>query len=310
MTHFLFASLIILTQLLPIAFIKQPIGYLLTDNNRVIIDNIDSDKKIIYQSAPPVKHSQSLGILTSADSVLVLDSDSQTVLFQKNPRAILPIASITKLMTALVFLDYMIDFNKEVNLVEADQVAGGNVALDSDDIVTVRDLFNASLVGSANNATEALARLTGIVRDEFINKMNQRAKELGLNDTIFEDVTGLSPANVSTAYDIAKLSVFAFDNAYISEVTTQPAYEIVVINTKRRINIENTNKLYDTFLRLTGSKTGYTEEAGYCLTVSTDDSFNHRIIVVVLNSNSSEERFQETKGLISWAYDNWEWSDD
>ncbi|MDD5567156.1 MAG: serine hydrolase [Patescibacteria group bacterium] len=285
-----------------------PLAAEVTTEHQVEIVPAISLKPEIYRSPAPAKISQSLGIETTAHSALVFDPASQSLLFQKNVEEVRPIASLTKLMTALVFLESNPNFGQEAELTAADQVEGGNLELKDGEHLIVGDLFHASLVGSANNATKALARLSGKSEESFIATMNQRAKDLGLSHTKFVDVTGLSSGNVSTALEIAQLANYAFNNSFISEATSLPEYLFEPIGSRRVVTITNTNKLFESFVRMTGSKTGFTNEAGNCLVVRTDDGQGHKVILVVLGSENSESRFQEIKGLITWTFENWRWS--
>jgi len=303
-------SLLVLTQLIPITFLTKPLSNELDESNQINIGTTAQTQPLVYQPLAPQKITLSLGIEVSARSALVYDPDSQTVLFQKNINQLTSIASLTKLMTALVFLENNPGFDQEAELIEADQVPGGNLAVKNGEKITVGDIFHASLVGSANNATEALARLSGLPRDQFIELMNQRVADLGLSQTKFNDVTGLSSDNVSTAAELIRIVSYAFNNSFISQATSTPEYSFETRETKRTIKIENTNKLFDSFVRITGSKTGFTDDAGYCLAVKTDDGQGHNIIILVLGSANSEDRFQEAKGLISWAFENWHWPKD
>ncbi len=310
MNHSLIIGILVLSQLIPSAWIVNPLTYEISSDNQVSVVVEQRTSSLIYQSSAPQKITDSLGIETTAGSTVLYDPDSLTILFQKNPNEVRPIASITKLMTALVFLDHNPGFNSEAEIIEADQVPGGNLDLREGERLTVWDLFNASLVGSANNATEALARLSGLSREDFLSEMNQRAKDLGLTQTSFDDVTGLSTNNVSTAYEIARLASFAFNNSFIEEVSRQADYTFQTIGRQRKINIDNTNQLFDSFIKITGSKTGFTNEAGNCLVVRTDDGRGHQIVSVVLGASSAEDRFQETKGLLTWGFENWSWDND
>ncbi|MBU0707746.1 serine hydrolase [Patescibacteria group bacterium] len=297
----------LISQLLPLDYLSHDLTYQLDASNQATITTTILDTGLIEQPPRPEKMSQSLGIETTAKSALVLDPDSHTILFQKDPVAIRPIASITKLMTALVFLENNPGWETEIEIIKADQASSGNVDLKVGDKVTVSDLFYSSLVGSANNATEALVRSTELSRDQFIEIMNQRAQAMGLDQTVFEDLTGLSANNLSSAKDIARLASFAFNNSDINGVTVFPEYEFKTINTKRSIKVTNTNKLFGSLMSINGAKTGFTNEAGYCMVLRSKGNGGHQVISVVLGSDSSDERFQEIKGLVSWAFENWSW---
>lgn len=255
--------------------------------------------------------SRSLGIETTAWAAIVIDKETGVALFKKNIESKFPIASLTKLMTALVFLDTNPDWSKEIKLKKEDEKEGGIFYARAGEEVTIKDLFNMMLVGSVNNAALALARSTGLNQEEFVEKMNQKAMILGLKDTFFADPAGLEPTNVSTAHDIALLVSSALENDKIREATVKKKYVFSPRNTKKTYYVKNTNKLLWSFLNeepyeIVGGKTGYLDEAKYCLAVEVKNG-NHQIIAVVLGSSTAEDRFQEVKGLTFWTFENYKW---
>ncbi len=235
-----------------------------------------------------------------AESALLLNTDTNTISFQQNAFARRPLASITKLMTAMVALDHGIDFNKEANILPREYGVGGELVLTPGETVTMRDLFNASLLGSANNATEAYVRQLGISEEEFVQEMNRKAIALNLEQTEFFDVTGLNPKNVSTAYEVATLAHHAFSTyPEISKATSQKEYTFIVKGSGREHTIHNTNKLVLTGnMEVTGSKTGFLYEAGYCLVVQGAGKNKDRI-AVVMNDISEDAQFAEISRLIN-----------
>jgi D-alanyl-D-alanine carboxypeptidase (penicillin-binding protein 5/6) len=254
---------------------------------------------------------QSLGIKMSAKSAIVLDVETKKILYEKNAHQVLPIASLTKLITADVIVSQKIDWNKVVTIKHQDQAQGAVLFVDAGEKVKVKDLFYSMLVGSANNATKALVRLTGLSQEEFVKQMNQKAQDLGLRNTYFVEPTGLDPKNVSTAYEIALLAKKIFENEKIREATVMEKYIFRTNGEEVRHTVKNTDELLKTFLnqdsyKIIAGKTGYLEEAGYCL-VSEVEKDGHRVIGVILGSESNEARFQEMKGLIWWVFENWEW---
>jgi D-alanyl-D-alanine carboxypeptidase len=171
----------------------------------------------------------------------------------------------------------------------------------------VKDLFNAMLVASSNNSAVALARSTGFSQEEFASLMNNKALELGMNDSSFVEPTGLDPQNVSTAADIIKLAEAALDRPEITDATSQSEYTFSVLNTDRTYTLENTDRLLNSYLDIKSGKTGYLDEAGYCLVSNVRGSGGQEVLVAVLGSESEESRFQEVKALAQWSYDNYIW---
>lgn len=249
---------------------------------------------------------ESIGVKIEAKSGIVIDADNGEVIFGKNEGKILPIASISKLMSALVFLDYNPGWDEKIKIIADDYRIGGKLYVSSGEVVTVRDLFYTSLVGSANNATVALARSTGMSLDEFAAKMNEMSKKLGMKNTFFEEPTGLSEKNVATAKDVATLAQAAYRNEYIKQALQTDEHIFYTVDKKRIHKIKNTDKLLGSFLNengyeIIGAKTGYTEEAMYCLALGVKNADGHSVISVIIGADTEENRFQEAKSLAWWA---------
>jgi D-alanyl-D-alanine carboxypeptidase len=247
--------------------------------------------------------------LITAKSGILIDAMSGQYLWQREPQMVLPIASLTKLATALVFLDTQPDFSQEVAMAAGDSAdpEGSRLYVKAGETLTVGDLFYVSLVGSANNATKALVRSTGLSTEEFVARMNQKAELLGLPHTVFYEVTGLDPQNTSTVADYSRLASYAFRNDLIRQALNTEVYNFTTINTKKPHRIKNTNQLLeDGDLDLVGAKTGYLDEAGYTF-VAQSESQGHQLLVVLFKSSSSQQRFNEAKALITWAEKNWTW---
>lgn len=292
-------------------------------NQQTTIDNLISQEyrlppaeiRNLAQEAPQKEMlSDSLGVDVSAQSVLVVDEKTSKVLYDKNPQEERSIASITKLMTALVFLDYNPGWDSQVKISELDYRDGSIKYLISGEVVSVYDLFHASLISSSNEATVALARSTGLSHDDFVKKMNEKAKQLGMNNTSFFDVTGLNNANKSTAVDIIILAQVAFSNNYINQVTGTESYTINVINNGLIRNIKSTDKILnqefglgDQNYKVENGKTGYLEVAGYNFVSRVSDNSNRKILVVVLGSSTTYSRFTDTKSLAYWVFNNYNW---
>lgn len=232
-------------------------------------------------------------------STLLFNTETNTIMFQRNAFERRPLASITKLMTAMVAIDRGVDFDKEANILPQEYGVGGELLLHPGETVTMRDLFHASLLGSANNATVAFVRQLGISQEEFIQEMNRKAILLNLEQTEFVDVTGLNPNNVSTAYEIAILAHSAFTKyPEISEATSAKEYSFTVRGNGREHTIRNTNKLIsENNLQATGSKTGFLYEAGYCLVTQGAGIYKDRI-AVVMNEISEDAQFAEIERLL------------
>ncbi|MCK4745145.1 D-alanyl-D-alanine carboxypeptidase, partial [Candidatus Parcubacteria bacterium] len=173
----------------------------------LLIGNINFSQPINQNAdiffAPIKKNSEIVGVAVSAKSVLAIDKKSGKILFSKNQDRILPIASITKLMSVLVLLDKNLDLEKEVKIHKEDKRIGGRIYLGYGEVATVENLLNLALVASDNQAIIALVRSAGFSEQEFIKSINEKADEIGMLKTEFFDPTGLDLRNVSTVKDLA-----------------------------------------------------------------------------------------------------------
>lgn len=297
--------------------LSQQIFVAMDQNPEMFVSQSEGDYlKVSLPRAEPrdpqkKENSKSLGIETTAKAAVVFDKASGSILFEKNAREKLPLASLTKVMTALVFLETEPDWNKKIKLSKADDREGGIFYARAPEVVTVKDLFNMMLVGSINNSTIALVRSTNFTQEDFVAKMNQKAQELKLKNMTFTDPTGLEPENQGTALDVAKLLSYALQQQKIQETVLQKKYIFSPVGSKKNYYVKSTNELLWSFLneapyKLLGGKTGYTEEAGYNLAVALERD-GHEIIIVVLGSKTAEDRFIEVKGLAAWAFENYQW---
>ncbi len=262
--------------------------------------------------APVRKNEGRLGIETNAKAVAVLDWNSQQLLFEKNADEPMPIASITKLMTALVVLDTEPNWESVVEFILEDERIGDLPVLRPGDQVTVRDLFNLSLVSSSNDGSMALARSTGMSHDEFVRHMNLKAADIGMEGYYFVEPTGLDSRNSATAIDVARLIRAALNQEEIAETVLMRLYDFETIDDGASHRVWSTDRLLDSFLTkppysFLGGKTGYLREAGYCFGAAASNENGNKVIAVVLGANSKDQRFQEVKRLIWWAFDAWTW---
>lgn len=261
--------------------------------------------------APTKKEPTSMGVVTSAQSAMVLDRASGTALFEKNVSQPRSIGSITKLMTAYVFLETRPDLDEQVSLLSEDIRYGASLHLSIGEVFTKRDLLKASLIGSDNTSTAALARLSGMSSGDFIARMNEVAAQFGMQQTTFDDTTGLSSKNVSVVSDLVVMFDQILKNDLIREITEQARVSITSAS-GRTYSIDSTDELLGTFVdeppyNILGGKTGFLPEAGYCLGTIFSHEDGKEIIVVVLGSHTKQGRFQDVKSLAVWAYDTFEW---
>ncbi|MFH0892080.1 MAG: serine hydrolase [Candidatus Falkowbacteria bacterium] len=253
---------------------------------------------------------------TEADFMLpagrgaVLDSLSGAVLYGQAAEEKAPIASLTKLATALVFLEYNRGWEEIYELRPEDRIEGGMIYLMSGEKVKIKDLFYLSLVASDNTATQALVNAAGAGQGEFIARMNAKMKELGLKNTRFADPIGLSGENVSTALEVAGLAKAALASPEISEATLTKRYEFSTVQ-GRRVAVDSTDVLLEVLpqngIRILGGKTGYIDSAGYCFAGKFVNEAGRELIAVVLGSDSPNLRFRWAKNMAEWTYRNYEW---
>lgn len=245
----------------------------------------------------------------SAKSAIVLNfkanNQKNSILYQKNINQVLPIASLTKIMTAIIALENF-DLEEVIKVSKNSvNIIGNNGGLIRGEELKVKDLLYIMLMESSNDAAMALTSDNPrLGYEEFINLMNSKVKELELKNTIFFEPVGLSPDNQSTVLEIANLSRYAFNFSLISEILKTPTTAISSIDRRFIHNLTNTNKLLGRIPQIIGGKTGFTDEAGGCMLTVSNISNNNYLISVVLGSSQREE---DTEKLINWAQEAWLW---
>jgi D-alanyl-D-alanine endopeptidase (penicillin-binding protein 7) len=236
----------------------------------------------------------------NARAALVMDARTGEVLFDKNSGTAMPIASLTKLMTAMVLVETKPEWSRRVMVSREDLAGSGHTKLRAGEVLTLRDLMHLALLSSDNAATKSMVRNSDLPPEEFLARMNRKAQVMGLHQTRFVEFTGLSEQNVSTATEYAQILKRAGNEPLIQHITTLPDY---TFRTSRGDHhLVNTNRLcrFGVF-DVRGGKTGFINEAGYCLAtwVSTR---TRDVISVVLGAPSNSVRFAETRRLIDrWA---------
>jgi D-alanyl-D-alanine carboxypeptidase len=230
-----------------------------------------------------------------ARNAIVVDPTTGQVLFEKNAELSAPIASITKLMTALVFLGEAPDLDRPAEVTRAELTGGGHTQLRNREKVRLGDLLHMSLMVSDNVATRVLARESGLAPDAFVAAMNRKAIELGMTRSRFVETTGLDEGNVSTAADVARLLQGAASDPTIHTISTTRSYEFR--STTRAHFIGNTNRLLYGQYEVLGGKTGFIREAGYCFTTWIRTQ-GREMIAVVLGAPTEATRFADVVRLV------------
>ena len=243
----------------------------------------------------------------TAQSAITVDWDSNKVLWQKNVDHQQSIASLTKLMTVLVWKDFNIDWNQEITIQETDYREGGRFYLFKGEKIFIKDLLKSVLIASDNNAAVALARSTGISLEDFVVRMNSKATELGMENSFFADPTGLDARNQSTVSDLVVLANKVLSDEDIFKIVGTKQISYGIINNDRHNEVRSTNLLLDSYLNIIAGKTGFSDEAGGCLlTIAVGDE-GQKVLVIVLGSEDRYSRFQDAKALLQWTFDNFKW---
>lgn len=236
----------------------------------------------------------------TADRVIVLDPQSDEVLWEKNPDKRGPIASTQKLLTALLVVEAG-DLDKEVIVEKADtECAPVRIGLKPGEAYTRRNLLTALLVKSSNDIAQALARDVAGSVEAFAHKMNERAAKLGATGSFFVNPHGLpsEPEQYSTARDLSRIAAAADLAPDIRQMVKLKNYDFIMAGNKK-VPLENTNRVLRTCSYCDGMKTGFTSAAGYCL-VASGEKNGRRRIVVVLNGTSAGV-WKDAQALLEWA---------
>jgi len=254
-----------------------------------------------FAQAGPAKAHKAVYLRSS--SALVLDASTGEIVVDKNSDEITPIASITKLMTAMVILDRHLDLEQSIVISrdDIDSLKGTHSRLRPGNMLKRRDLLLLALMASENRAAAALGRTYPGGLEPFIAAMNAKAASLGMHDSRFVDPTGLSPYNVSSARDLAKLVRAAHDYSVIRDFTTRSSTTVRVSERGRPLTYVNTNSLVRAHRWDVGlSKTGYISEAGRCLVMRVRLA-SRDLIVVLLDSWGRYSRIGDANRIKRWV---------
>lgn len=252
----------------------------------------------------PVR-AEELVLAPNAKSVILIEASTGNILYERNSHEKLPPASMTKMMSMLLIIENIengvLNWDDIITAsANASSMGGSQILLETGEEMTVSDLFKGIAVASGNDAVVALAEAIAGTTSEFVNMMNERASELGLQDTNFKNPHGLTDTNhYSSAYDMAMIAKELAKHEKVFEYTS--IYEDYLRqNTNRKLWLVNTNKLVRFYKGVDGLKTGYTKEAGYCLTATANKGF--RVIAVAMGEPSSELRNKEVSEMLDYAY--------
>lgn len=244
----------------------------------------------------------SRAIYLNLKSAIAIDNVTKEVLYCYNADEVRPVASISKLLTAMVILDrYKPDTVIKIN--KQDSRRSGRSIFRVGDEVIARDLLHAALLQSDNRAARALARVVAGSIEDFVKLMNKKARALGLKDTKMYEPTGLDERNRSSAADCARL-INSATILYpeIARITRLKKYVFKPINRKRSRRLINTNKMVFSKYRVLAGKTGYIIKSDYCLATILENGAGERITVVVLGAPGPQTRFREARRLANYAF--------
>ncbi|PRE47733.1 D-alanyl-D-alanine endopeptidase [Burkholderia multivorans] len=264
-------------------------------------------RRVAFQPRQPTV-GQAFGLHDTPDALAlrssvayVVDQNTGEPLFDKNSHAVVPIASISKLMTAMVVLDSKAPMTEQIEVTDEDRdyEKGTGSRLSVGSVLSREDMLHIALMASENRAAAALSRYYPGGRPAFIAAMNAKAKALGMTDTHFENSTGLSSSNVSSARDLVKMVNAAYQYPLIRKFSTDRTYE--VYTGKRNLVYNSTNAL----IRGNGSwdiglqKTGFINEAGECLVMQAT-IHGRPVVMVLLDSFGKYSRFADASRLRNW----------
>jgi len=264
-------------------------------------------RRVVYSAPARPSFGQVAGLRTTQDplalkssAALVLDQDTNEVLFSKNSEAVLPIASLTKLMTAVVVTEANLPLDEVLTItqddVDTEKHSGSRLRVGTQ--LTRGEMLHLALMSSENRAAHALGRQHPGGLDAFVAAMNAKAQELGMADTRYVEPTGLSSRNQSSARDLGTLVKAAYEHQIIRELSTTPEHQVAI--GKRQINFRNTNLLvrnptWDIGLQ----KTGYISEAGRCLVMQAQLA-GRKLIMVFLDSAGKYSRLGDAERVRKW----------
>ena len=235
-----------------------------------------------------------------AEAAIIYNPENGKVLWESNSTSRRSIASITKVMTATVFLENQPDLTREVVVERADVRAASTTYLRAGYKITTGDLLHLLLIASDNAAARVLARVSQYGTEGFIARMNAKAQELGLENTTYADPSGLLADNTSSAYDLARLITYVSGDDRISSIMRTPYYTVNV--GRNQITVHSTNQLVmKGDVDVQAGKTGFITKAGYCLaTLLRLPQGGPEVAVVILGAKSNSGRFWETRHLFNW----------
>jgi serine-type D-Ala-D-Ala endopeptidase (penicillin-binding protein 7) len=279
-----------------------------TAKNKRTAHNRAATNTIQVAALPSLSAGERLGLRSSQDPLdlnssvaLVVDQDTNEVLFSKNDSAVLPIASLTKLMTGLVIADANLPMDESITITQddVDVFKGSRSRLAVGSTLTRGELMHLSLMSSENRAAHALGRTFPGGMEHFVSLMNSKARELGMHDTRYVEPTGLLSQNQSSARDLATLVSVAYERPILRELSTSPGHQLAL--GQRTLQFNNSNRLvHSPEWEIGLQKTGYISEAGRCLVMQARVA-GRKVIMVFLDSAGKIKRVQDAERVRRWV---------
>lgn len=239
-----------------------------------------------------------------AESAVIVNYETGDILWEKNSSKLMYPASTTKMLSSIVAIENIDNFEE---ITEISKNASGRnhsgIRFRTGNKISLIDLLKAALIYSVNNATTALAEYVSGSEEDFVKLMNIKAKEIGAENSFFQNTNGLDddlPDHKSTAIDLAKIASYCMKNKLFREIVNTRE-DTIKINDKE-IEVTNTNNLLD-YDYIKGIKTGLTNNAGFCVVLYSEKE-NLKLLTVILNSSSQDERDKDALKLLDWAYNN------
>jgi D-alanyl-D-alanine carboxypeptidase (penicillin-binding protein 5/6) len=264
----------------------------------------------IWIPAAFAEEKKSADLVSDVRSAILIERDTGTVLYEKNSNEELPPASMTKVMTMLLIMEAIdqgkLTWNEKIRASEhAASMGGSQIFLEAGEEMTTKEMLKGIAIGSGNDAAVAMAERISGSEEAFVDKMNEKAKELGLKHTAFKNTTGLPVSgHYSSAYDMA---IMAKELLKYDEITKYTGmYESYLReNTDKKFWLVNTNKLVRFYPGVDGLKTGFTTEAKYCLT-ATAQKDGMRVIAVVFGAPTSKDRNAQVTKMLNYAFSQYQ----
>ena len=253
--------------------------------------------------------SNSSNLLPNATSGLLIEATTGEILYEKDKDKKVAVASMTKMVAQIIILEQIeegkLSWDEKITVSQnASGMGGSQIFLETGEVMTVRDLMKGITMASANDATVAMAERIGGTEANFVKMMNEKVKALGLKNTNFVNPTGLDEENhYSTAYDMGMIAKELLRHEQILDFSS--VYEDYLrVDTPNKFWLVNTNKLVRLYEGADGLKTGFTDNAGYCMAVTAKRN-NMRIIAIVLGEKSGKVRNSETSDLLDYGFNTY-----